>query len=45
MQASDPAAVASFDEQLAALLRERYPESTLEVPHRVFAVVARLPLW
>ncbi len=39
-----PAAVASFDEQLAALLRERYPESMLEVPHRVFAVVARLPL-
>lgn len=39
--ASLPAgAVAAFDADLAALLRERFPGEPLRVPHRVFAMVA-----
>ncbi len=34
-------AVAAFDADLARLLRERFGEEPLPVPHRVFAVVAR----
>lgn len=40
----DPERVAAFDRALAALLRERFPDSLLAVPHRVFALVARAPL-
>jgi SAM-dependent methyltransferase len=38
-----PDAVARFDAALAALLRARFPAESLEVPHRVFAVVSRSP--
>ncbi|MBB4909507.1 class I SAM-dependent methyltransferase [Actinophytocola algeriensis] len=34
-------AVAAFDADLARLLRERFDEEPLPVPHRVFAMVAR----
>lgn len=37
------AAVARFDDELKAVLAEQFPETLLEVPHRVFAVVARHP--
>jgi SAM-dependent methyltransferase len=40
--ALSPAAVAAFDIELARLLKESYPSATLLVPHRVFAVLARL---
>ncbi len=34
--------VAAFDEDLARLLRDRFPEDPMPVPHRVFAMVAVL---
>jgi SAM-dependent methyltransferase len=37
------AQVAAFDADLAQLLESRFPADLLEVPHRVFAVVARAP--
>jgi hypothetical protein len=33
--------VAAFDADLARLLRERFPEEPLMVPHRISALVAR----
>jgi SAM-dependent methyltransferase len=42
--ASLPAdAVAAFDAELAALLERDFPTEPLEVPHRVWALVARAP--
>ncbi|MEE8501127.1 MAG: class I SAM-dependent methyltransferase [Kiloniellales bacterium] len=42
--ASLPAdAEARFDRALASILAERFPTDPLEVPHRVFALVARAP--
>ena len=38
-----PEAVAKFDAELAALLRTRFPAEPLEVPHRVFAMIAKRP--
>ena len=35
--------IEAFDRALAALLAERFPEATLRVPHRVFAILARAP--
>ncbi|MGB3681484.1 MAG: class I SAM-dependent methyltransferase [Rubrobacteraceae bacterium] len=35
----DPDQVQSFDEDLEGVLRERFPEDPLQVPHRAFAVV------
>jgi SAM-dependent methyltransferase/ribosomal protein S18 acetylase RimI-like enzyme len=35
--------VRAFDDELARVLVDRYPREPLEVPHRVFAVVARAP--
>jgi SAM-dependent methyltransferase len=35
--------VAAFDADLARVLRERFPEEPLRVPHRVFALVVRVP--
>jgi SAM-dependent methyltransferase len=35
-----PEQVAAFDRELAALLADRFPGKTLDVPHRVFAVFA-----
>lgn len=35
--------VRRFDQALAALLRERFPDDPLAAPHRVFTVVARAP--
>ena len=35
--------VRAFDAALVALLRERFPDDPLAVPHRVFTVVARAP--
>ncbi|MGH7986443.1 MAG: class I SAM-dependent methyltransferase [Candidatus Acidiferrales bacterium] len=35
--------VANFDCELAALLRERFPQEPMGVPHRTFATVARSP--
>jgi SAM-dependent methyltransferase len=35
--------VAKFDEELARLLATRFPGPLLQVPHRVFAVLARAP--
>jgi SAM-dependent methyltransferase len=37
------AKVADFDRALESLLADRFPEETLQIPHRVFAVVARPP--
>src|SRR5438067_1726011 len=34
-----PEKVAVFDAELATLLRERYPQDPLAIPHRVFAIV------
>jgi hypothetical protein len=39
-----PDEVDGFDTALAELLRERFPGERLEVPHRVFAIVATPPL-
>jgi SAM-dependent methyltransferase len=39
--ALDADGVARFDRDLAALLAERFPGKVLNVPHRVFAVMAR----
>jgi SAM-dependent methyltransferase len=36
-------AVGDFDRDLSALLAARFPQRNLEIPHRVFAVVARAP--
>ncbi len=42
--ASLPAdAVAAFDDELAALLARDFPSEPLAVPHRVWALVARVP--
>lgn len=38
-----PEAVARFDAEHAALLRARFPAEPLEVPHRLWALVARAP--
>jgi SAM-dependent methyltransferase len=35
--------VEQFDKELAALLASRFPGDLLQVPHRVFAVIARAP--
>ena len=36
--------IAAFDDDLARVLRERFPDDPLHVPHRVFALVARKPV-
>lgn len=36
-----PEQVRAFDEELAAILRERYPEDPMRVHHRAYAVVGR----
>ncbi|MGB3440640.1 MAG: hypothetical protein WBA97_17985 [Actinophytocola sp.] len=36
--------VAAFDADLARLLRDRFGEEPLMVPHRVFAMIASVPL-
>jgi hypothetical protein len=33
--------VEAFDQELAALLRERFPQDPIDIPHRVFAAVGR----
>ena len=33
--------VETFDQELAELLKERFPEDPIDIPHRVFAVVGR----
>lgn len=38
-----PGQVAAFDADLARLLRERFPEEPLQVPHEVWALTARAP--
>lgn len=38
--ALSPEAVQTFDADLAEILADRYPAETLDVPHRVFAIVA-----
>jgi SAM-dependent methyltransferase len=38
-----PAAVAAFDDELAALLRRDFPGDELAVPHRIWAVIAHVP--
>ena len=38
-----PPQVEEFDRALEALLASRFPAAVLEVPHRVFAIVARAP--
>jgi len=38
-----PAAVERFDEQHAAMLRQRFPADPLCVPHRVWALLAKSP--
>jgi hypothetical protein len=38
-----PPKVARLDTELAALLRERFRDEPLHVPHRVFVVVGRAP--
>lgn len=40
----DAGTVGRFDAALAALLRARFPEEPLTVPHRVFALIARRPI-
>ena len=35
--------VRAFDQELASLLAARFPQVDLQIPHRVFAVVARAP--
>jgi SAM-dependent methyltransferase len=39
----DSAAIGRFDAELAGLLAQRFPDETLQVPHRVWALVARKP--
>jgi SAM-dependent methyltransferase len=39
-----PEGVDAFDRALETLLRDRFPDNPLAVPHRVFAVIARPPL-
>jgi SAM-dependent methyltransferase len=39
-----PAEVERFDAALAELLERRFPDAVLQVPHRVFAVIARRPV-
>jgi SAM-dependent methyltransferase len=39
----DAADVERFDRELAELLAEEYPDEPMEVPHRVWAVVGRVP--
>ncbi len=39
----EPEAVARFDRELAELLRVEFPQDPVEVPHRVFALVAKKP--
>lgn len=36
----DPAAVGNFDQAHATLLAHRFPSAVLEVPHRIFAIIA-----
>jgi hypothetical protein len=38
-----PEKVLEFDQALAHLLATRFPGEMLEVPHRVFAVIAHAP--
>jgi len=38
-----PGEVVRFDEELARLLAERFPEDPLTVPHRVFAIICEAP--
>ena len=38
-----PAVVEQFDTELAAVLAQNYPAAVLQVPHRVFAVIAQRP--
>jgi SAM-dependent methyltransferase len=38
-----PEQVAAFDGALGQMLQERFPDSILEIPHRVFAVIGRPP--
>ncbi len=38
-----PEAVRKFDQELAVLLRDRFPGERDDTPHRVFAVVAQAP--
>jgi SAM-dependent methyltransferase len=38
-----PETIAEFDRALEQLLREQFPSETLAVPHRVWAMVARVP--
>lgn len=35
--------VIQFDAELQSLLEERFPQDPLQVPHRVFAVICRIP--
>ena len=38
-----PEPVAAFDQALAALLAEHFPDQPLQVPHRLFALLATAP--
>jgi SAM-dependent methyltransferase len=38
-----PDQVIRFDAELQSLLEERFPQDPLQVPHRVFAVICRVP--
>jgi SAM-dependent methyltransferase len=38
-----PRQVDDFDHDLAEILKHRFPNEVLEIPHRVFAVIARSP--
>jgi hypothetical protein len=38
-----PAQVQRFDEELARVLKERFPADPLSVPHRAFTIVGRTP--
>jgi len=40
----DERKIAQFDEELAQFLKTKYPSEYLEVPHRLFAVVATRPV-
>ena len=39
----EPEAVAGFDGELATLLRDRYPQDPLAIPHRSFTLMATRP--